>query len=61
VTFLRVAHWLTRPVNENPRNFVLAIAVVELAALLWMCVWQAELIAYQRDLIRDLQVMLQAR
>jgi len=58
---MRMPGWLTRPVNENPRNFVLAVVVAELAALLWMCVWQAELIAYQRDLIRDLQVMLQAR
>ena len=58
---MRLPGWLTLPANETLKTFVLVAVTVELAVLLWAFLWQAELIMYQRDLIRELQVMLQGR
>jgi len=35
-------------------GIALAVAAVTMALMLWAVIWQADVIVYQRDLIRDL-------
>ncbi len=46
---------LNRPASDSHLGMALAVAAVAMALMLWAILWQASIIAYQRDLIRALQ------
>ncbi len=50
----RVFRRLSEPATESHMGIALAVAAVTLALLLWAIIWQADIIIYQRNLIRDL-------
>ena len=50
----RVFRRLSEPATESHMGIALAVAAVTLALLLWAIIWQADVIIYQRNLIRDL-------
>lgn len=43
---------LNEPVSDSSFRIALALAVVALSLMLWAIIWQANIIVYQRDLIR---------
>jgi hypothetical protein len=43
---------LNEPVSDSHLRMVLALAAVALGLMLWAIIWQANIIVYQRDLIR---------
>jgi len=45
---------LNEPVSESHLGMALAVAAVALSLMLWAIIWQASIIAYQRDFIRVL-------
>ena len=45
---------LSEPAAESHLEMALAVAAVALALMLWAIIWQANIIAYQRELIRVL-------
>ena len=49
--------WLQLPVNESSVGLVLSLSVVILGLLSIALVWQAEIIANQREVIRWLEAM----
>jgi hypothetical protein len=49
--------WLQLPANESSVGLVLSLSVVILGLLSIALVWQAEIIAYQREVIRWLEAM----
>ena len=48
--------WLFRrlavPATESQMAVALAISVVAMSLMLWAILWQSDVIAYQRDIIR---------
>ena len=48
--------WLLRrlavPANESQMAVALAISVLAMSLMLWAILWQSDVIAYQRELIR---------
>jgi len=50
----RVFRRLSEPATESHMGIALAVAAVTLALMLWAIIWQADVIIYQRNLIRDL-------
>jgi hypothetical protein len=55
VVFLR--KFLQLPVNESSVSLVLGVSVVALGLMSLALVWQAEIIANQREVIRWLEAM----
>jgi uncharacterized membrane protein (DUF4010 family) len=51
---IRSLHRLNEPVSDSNLRMALALAVVALSLMLWAIIWQANIIVYQRDLIRVL-------
>ena len=51
---IRALHRLNEPVSDSSLRMALALAVVALSLMLWAIIWQANIIVYQRDLIRVL-------
>jgi hypothetical protein len=49
--------WLQLPANESSVGLVLSLSVVILGLLSLALVWQAEIIANQREVIRWLEAM----
>lgn len=49
---MKIPTWLTVPANRTMTELALALAVLQLAGALWAILWQAEVIAYQRELLR---------
>ena len=49
---IRALHRLNEPVSDSHLRMALALAVVALGLMLWAIIWQANIIVYQRDLIR---------
>jgi hypothetical protein len=53
--------WLGRnlgnPAPESQRRFVLAVCVIAMSALCIILIWQAQVIANQRDTIRWLETL----
>ncbi len=49
---MRLFRRLSVPANESQLAVALAFSSVAMALMLWALLWQSELIAYQRDLIR---------
>jgi hypothetical protein len=45
---------LNEPASNSHLGMALALAAVALNLMLWAIIWQANIIAYQRDLIRVL-------
>ncbi len=45
---------LNEPATESHLGMALAVAAVTMALLLWAVIWQSNVIAYQRELIRAL-------
>ena len=43
---------LNEPASDSHLGMALAVAAVVLGQMLWAILWQANIIAYQRDLIR---------
>ena len=46
---------LKEPASDSHLGLALLVAAVVMALMLWAIVWQANIITYQRDLIRLLQ------
>ena len=57
---MKVLHRLRMPVSESQLGVTLAISLVFLAAMLLGLLWQADIIAYQKELIRSLWDMKNA-
>jgi len=57
---VKVLHRLRMPVSESQLGVTLAISLVFLAAMLLGLLWQADIIAYQKELIRSLWDMKNA-
>jgi hypothetical protein len=51
---IRVFRRLNEPAKDSHLGMALALAAVVLALMLWAIIWQADVISYQRDLIRAL-------
>jgi len=47
---------LNQPASESHLGMALAVAAVAMALMLWAIIWQASVIAYQRELIRLLSI-----
>ena len=45
---------LNEPASESHLGMALAVAAVTMGLMLWAIIWQANIIAYQRDLIRGM-------
>jgi hypothetical protein len=52
----RIAQLFSIPARESHLAVALGFSVVMMAALLWCVMWQADVIDYQRDVIRTLWV-----
>ena len=50
-----IARYVRIPANESQKTFVLAICVVAMSIMAVGLVWQAEVIAHQREAIRWLE------
>ncbi len=50
----RIWNALTIPAHRSLHDAVISLALFWLAGALWAIIWQAEVITYQRWLIRDL-------
>ena len=50
-----IARYLRLPASESQKTFVLAICLVVMSVMAVGLVWQAEIIAHQRDAIRWLE------
>ena len=51
---MKIPVWLKIPANRTVTEVALAVALLQVAGLLWAVVWLAELVAYQREMIRYL-------
>ncbi len=47
---------LNEPASDSHLGMALVVAAVVMALMLWAIIWQANIIAYQRDLIRELSI-----
>lgn len=50
----RLIRLFTIPAKESQTAVALAFSIVMMAGLLWCVIWQADVIGYQRDVIRML-------
>ncbi len=50
----RALRRMREPATDSQMGVALAVAAVTLALMLWAIIWQADVIIYQRNLIRDL-------
>lgn len=50
----KIAQLFSIPARESHLAVALGFSVVMMAALLWCVMWQADVIGYQRDVIRTL-------
>jgi hypothetical protein len=48
-------HRLSKPASDSQLGMALVVAAVTMGLMLWAIIWQANVIAYQRDLIRVMQ------
>jgi len=51
---MRILRRLSSPVSESQLGWALGLALVFMAVMLLALLWQSNLIAYQRELIREL-------
>ena len=51
---IRAFRRLSEPATDSHLSMALGMAAVTLALMLWAIIWQANIIDYQRDLIRAL-------
>jgi len=49
---IRAIRRLSVPAVESHLEMALAVAAVTLALMLWVIIWQSNVIIYQRDIIR---------
>ena len=49
---MRFPRWLTVPATESQMAVALGVCVLAMSMMLWMILWQSDVIAYQRDVIR---------
>jgi hypothetical protein len=47
---------LNEPASDSHLGMALIVSAIALALMLWAIIWQANIIAYQRDLIRVLSM-----
>lgn len=52
----RLCSWLVGSSSEGQAEAVLGFCVVVMSLLFWAVLWQADVIGYQRDVIRQLWV-----
>ena len=57
---MKLLHRLRMPVSESQLGITLAISLVFMAAMLLGLLWQANIIAYQKEIIRSLWDMKNA-
>ena len=57
---MKLLHRLRMPVSESQLGITLAISLVFMAAMLLGLLWQANIIAYQKEIIRSLWDMKSA-
>jgi hypothetical protein len=51
---MRILRRLSSPVSESQLGWALGLALVFMAVMLLVLLWQSNIIVYQRDLIREL-------
>ena len=51
---MKIPAWLKIPADRTATELALALALLHLGAMLGAVVWLAELVAYQREIIRYL-------
>ncbi len=49
---VRLPEWLSNPARESHLSWALGFSLVMMSLMLWMILWQADLISYQREVIR---------
>lgn len=49
---MRLRRWLSLPVTESQLAVALGISTVIMSLMLWAIIWQSDVIASQRDVIR---------
>jgi hypothetical protein len=49
---IRAFRHLAVPATESQLGIALAVSAVAMALMLWLVIWQTNVIVYQRDLIR---------
>ena len=49
---VRLPEWLSNPARESHQSWALGFSLVMMSLILWMILWQADLISYHRELIR---------
>jgi len=49
---IRVIRDLKEPASDSHLGMALVVAAVAMGLMLWAIIWQANIIVYQRDLIR---------
>jgi hypothetical protein len=47
---------LKEPASDSHLGMALIVSAIAMALMLWAILWQANIIAYQRDLIRALSI-----
>jgi hypothetical protein len=47
---------LNEPASDSHLGMALIVSAIAMALMLWAIIWQANIIAYQRDLIRVLSM-----
>jgi hypothetical protein len=57
---VKLLHRMRMPVSESQLGITLAISLVFMAAMLLGLLWQANIIAYQKEIIRSLWDMKNA-
>lgn len=57
---MKLLHRMRMPVSESQLGITLAISLVFMAAMLLGLLWQANIIAYQKEIIRSLWDMKNA-
>lgn len=53
---IQVLRRLNEPASDSHLGLALGLAAFVMALMLWAIIWQANIIAYQRDLIRALSI-----
>ena len=49
---MRLLHRLAAPATESQMAVALGVSALAMALMLWAILWQSDIIAYQRDVIR---------
>jgi len=49
---MKMPRWLTVPAGESQLSLALCVSLLMMGLMLWALLWQADVIDYQRNIIR---------